>query len=362
MKTRIEILLVLFFPAVFTSCPKKAVDLNLPVHKDRCLFAEASTETLPLPPSEDWILVDRDEHRAKHGSGTELLCWHWEVRSDEEGLVVGRREYKKKNPELPPLIEEQLDNIQGDRSTLVYEFDGHERMGRNWLIGFDSGEFGGSLWWAWERFNYVKPVMHKRIRGLYETDDFIVVFTGLAHLSINYGKVFLIEKDPLIDSSIVDVMLLDGYPLDIVEQPDNEILVDTGKSIWLVYEDGTRLNRMCSSVYIDGEPRSYRKREGKTALLLTTAGLWEIKSEDEVERLCGFNAFTTNREHFYAPIFVEDDRVFVGMSYYLAKLDLVQDGCKVEWYVPAACSKTTIRNGRCMCTEGELAGKPCSRL
>ncbi len=63
------------------------------------------------------------------------------------------------------------------------------------LMGDDRGEFGGELMFR-DKHGLVHQVLKENVHGIFQMPFGIVVFTGLAHLSFDSGRTYLVTASP----------------------------------------------------------------------------------------------------------------------------------------------------------------------
>lgn len=63
------------------------------------------------------------------------------------------------------------------------------------LMGDERGEFGGELMFR-DQHGLVHRVLKENVHGIFQMPFGIVAFTGLAHLSLNSGKIYLVTASP----------------------------------------------------------------------------------------------------------------------------------------------------------------------
>lgn len=120
-----------------------------------------------------------------------------------------------------------------------YSFDGKQvnlKIKDGWLIGFDGGEWGGTLFWFNEDGTEYKRVAGGNIKNLFEIDGKIYFTSGLAHLGLSYGNISQIEK--VGDEWIVDKKVeLPHAPSTATLTKDNEFLIVTSEGLIKVNEN-----------------------------------------------------------------------------------------------------------------------------
>lgn len=107
-------------------------------------------------------------------------------------------------------IAEKLQTVTVDH--VLPAFDGK-------LLGIDRGEWGGSLIFE-DAAGSRQVVLDENVRGLIENPAGIFAFTGLAHLGINEGYIYVITREP--NEKIYATMLgkLPGTPSQVTQLAD----------------------------------------------------------------------------------------------------------------------------------------------
>jgi hypothetical protein len=60
----------------------------------------------------------------------------------------------------------------------------------HWLLGADAGEFGGGLWLASDEVGSSELLLLDNVHGIIGVDGGAYILTGLAHLSMDEGKLY----------------------------------------------------------------------------------------------------------------------------------------------------------------------------
>jgi hypothetical protein len=355
--------------AVVLSCAPKVVPEDRKGIPRYSFHAPPSDHPIPAPPSDAWKRVPSDQHDEISYAGMKQFQWNWEVYSEGDRVMVRHADFFRPYEDLPLPFETKKEGMCGEPKALRIVYKGPASTWTEWILGFDCGEWGGSVWrtgkifypdgWRW----YFEQLLGEHAIALYKTPKGVVVLSGLAHINRNYGKVFLLSTDILGTPGIINVELLDAQPIRHLMQSDGSIMFTTGISLWGIEENGTKLRKICDEDKVYGTPRAYAVDEKGSVLFFTNRGLWRVESYTEVTKLCEVDTDASYPNQIYTPLFIgKNGEVYVGLTYYLIRLIPGEKECEQEWYVPADCSKTALKNGRCTCTEGKLAGKPCSSL
>ena len=93
------------------------------------------------------------------------------------------------------------------------------------LVGYNSGEFGGELWWFDREGNLEQIIARENVIRILKTADGILAFAGIAHLTLDRGSVLkLTPRTHGWDATQTD---LPGAPDAVLALPDGAIFVVT---------------------------------------------------------------------------------------------------------------------------------------
>jgi hypothetical protein len=182
-----------------------------------------------------------------------------------------------------------------------------QKVVNGWLVGFNAGEFGGGLWWTDRSGRRTRKLTGENVRAFVLRGDAVLVFTGLAHLSIDSGKIYsFTEKDP---GALVPIA-------DVGTEPSAAVMGGAG-----------------------------------AVFIATPIGVLQFTTDNRVEQLYGNRAMG----FLYPNSIVEDTAgsIVVGMRFYALRLERSGAGYKPVWYIPLACTKTRLKDYDCECV-----GKP----
>jgi hypothetical protein len=286
MKYSFCCLLLLLLPG----CPSSAQQNQAPSGQRAALPVPAGWSLYPKPASES----------------PDMLCGNYSKRSWFVSLEGGqlktesRSEDEYRKDALPfkiSLKKNQGDGIGGRR--FAYQ------LNDGWLVGFNRGEFGGSLWWFSPDGEQHRKLANENVQYFVKLSEDILVLTGLAHLGLAEGKVLRVSKSESGDYKA-------------------QVLVD-----------------------LDGEPYAFIQESQYSLLIITTAGLRRVKASGSVERLA-----ETDYGILYptSMVLAENGVIYVGMRHYVTRLTPTQSGYQEEWLVPSDCTKFKIRDYECVCT------------
>jgi hypothetical protein len=124
---------------------------------------------------------DRQEaHRAEANEAEASKGWHFEDPSSPNGYQVEMDSYGE----------------NGRITTVVHVAPAYRlKAFGGELMGDDRGEFGGELMFR-DQHGLVHRVLKENVHGIFQMPFGIVAFTGLAHLSLNSGKIYLVTASP----------------------------------------------------------------------------------------------------------------------------------------------------------------------
>lgn len=248
-----------------------------------------------------WVATDRPAGSAADGDHMQCATyseneWQVSMRSSELHIVDTGSEKRADDP-LPP------------RFVRTKEMPGRAvavRVGDGWLIGFDSGEFGGGLWWADAEGRQTKQLSGENVRVIVKRGEEALVLTGLAHMSSDHGGVSSYRPAA-------------GGGGDLVR------IADLGSS-----------------------PAAAMFRSDGTLLIAAQARVLELTSENKLNVVFQDD----NMSLLYPNSIVEgkDGSLFVGMRFYVLQLSRTDDGpFQPAWFVRSKCTKTKISDFRCVC-------------
>lgn len=111
----------------------------------------------------------------------------WLVGLDSHGEITATESKQREADTGPPLpFEPKPPNVRGRRHTL--------ELGNGYLVGFDGGEWGGSLTWYHHDGSGAQKLGDENVHGLVVLEpDLAISLEGLAHMGINEGAVRWIE-------------------------------------------------------------------------------------------------------------------------------------------------------------------------
>jgi len=245
----------------------------------------------------------------KHLDENTLRCFNyshdeWQVIGEGEEVKITKLTGKKTDaPSLPPLLEHQP-GMPG--RTVSAGLRSATNYGHGWLLAYDGGEFGGGLWLSNEEGSVTKQILKDNIKAIVPIDGGVLVLSGLAHMSMDFGNAFLFS-DP----------------------------------------DGLNIT-LQRSVRLDGAPSAYTKEADGSVLFVTTNGLRKITKSGELLRLTDFPKWT-NMQYPNSMVVGTDGAIFIGMRMFVLRLSATPTGFNEDWLLPNTCRKFEVRQLDCVC-------------
>jgi ligand-binding sensor domain-containing protein len=224
----------------------------------------------------------------------------WHVNAKSGTLQISTSAVEER-PELPPNFQSKVGGK--GRTVAAKTSDG-------WLIGFDAGEFGGGLWWASEDGLRKKKLSDENIHVILPRGDELLVFAGLAHMTLDEGRVYAYRTGGPSDQRLVALADLGSAP--------NAALIDKNGNVLIAAQ--TRV------IAID--------RSNHVRLLYQDSEMGALYTNTIAEDPAG--------------------NVFVGMRFFVLRLRRSQnDVYTPEWYVPDRCTKRKVVRFDSVCTANE---------
>lgn len=295
-------LLIIVLTLACASCAGVGADTRVVQAPTPVQTSTPAQSSMPAP--EGWVLYpspaadSQDLHCANYSRK------EWKVEADGEGVKVSLNTAGNHLDPLPPVIEEKGvfgKSSKDDRHVLQVE-DG-------WLVGLDAGEFGGGLWWFDSRGGGRKQLAPDNVVGFAKSSKGVLVMTGLQHLGLDHGRVLLITS-----------------------------------------EGGERRAEQLSD--LGSAPRTFVAESPDSLLVMTTRGLARVTTNGVVQQLLSTNyGLLYPRSMTLSPSGV----IHVGMRHFVTRLTPTVGSYKEEWFVPADCTKFSVRVSDldCLCSGRE---------
>lgn len=233
----------------------------------------------------------------------------WQVTNGKEGVKITERPRSKGKDDFPPvpLWPPLLKHEEGmPGRTANAGLRSAMRFKNGWLLAYDAGEWGGGLWLTNEDGSKTKRILNDNVRAVVPIDDGIVVLSGLAHMSINFGNAFIFSNPDVLDITLQH------------------------------------------SVHLDGEPSAPAKAADGSVLFVTTYGLCRITKSGELQRLTYFPKWT-RQQYPNSMAISSDGSIFIAMRMFVLKLHSNSGRYTEEWLLPNECRKFELRQFDCLC-------------
>ena len=265
----------------------------------------------PLPSTErnpaGWYVYPNN--KLKNLDETTLRCFNfsrneWQVDSEGDEVKITKRSGKNAEvPSFPPLLQHE-DGMPGRTLTAGLRSSTHYK--NSWLLAYDAGEFGGGLWVTNEEGNMTKRIVSDNVRAVVSVDGGVLVLSGLAHMSTNFGNAFIFSVP-----------------------------------------DGLNIS-LQRSVHLDGAPSAYTKASDGSVLFVTTYGLCRITKSGDLQRLTYFPKWAS-QQYPNSMAIGPDGAIFIGMRMFVLKLRASPSGYSEEWLLPSDCRKFDLKQFDCVC-------------
>jgi|tagenome__1003787_1003787.scaffolds.fasta_scaffold20989570_9 hypothetical protein len=269
------------------------------------LVGQDSPSTKRIP--DGWYIYPNS--KLKGIDESTLRCFNYShnawrvVSAGEEVKITKWTETKPDIPALPSLLKHQS-GMPGNTVNAGLRSAAHYAHG--WLLAYDFGEWGGGLWLTNDDGSVTKQILSDNVRGVVPVDGGILVLSGLAHLTMDFGNAFLFSE------------------------PD-------GLNIKLQH-----------SVHLDGAPSVYAKEAGGSVLFVTTYGLCRITKSGELQMLTYFPKWTS-MQYPNSMVLGTDGAIFIGMRMVVLRLSASATGYRLDWLLPRSCRTFEIRQYDCVC-------------
>jgi hypothetical protein len=207
----------------------------------------------------------------------------WDVRFNQDTIVAGLKDNIV--PWTLPFPRPQLDRSDDGVHHSIQVSDG-------WIVGFNGGEFGCSLWWFAPDGKQRYKISKDQVVGFIRIENEIFGIEGLAHMGTNRGRVIR--------------------------------LVKSDKSKRWQSSELTKLHEAPSVVL------SYTNN---SMLIVTESGLAVVSTNGEVATL--LNAVFWGGLYPNSAVLDSSGFLFIGMNQGVAKVSSLEQNPKVEWLVPS---------------------------
>lgn len=252
---------------------------------------------------EGWYVYPEDKLKGWEQNSAPNPCpsvspTDWRVSNEGDSAKISklpsdRASISRREEELPlpPLLKHEKD-MPGNTVRAFLKSVLH--LKNNWLLAYDAGEWGGGLWLTNEDGSKTKRILSDNVREMIPINEGVLVLSGLAHVTINFGNAFIFSNP-----------------------------------------DGMNIS-LQRAVHLDGEPSGYAREPDGSVLFLTPSGLCRITKSGELQRLGGFSngspwAFTNSM------VITSDGSIFIGTRMFVVRLRKDSDRYTEEWLLPKEC-------------------------
>ncbi len=104
------------------------------------------------------------------------------------------------------------------------------KVENGWLVGFDKGEWGGTLYWFNEDGTHYEKILVGNIKNLFDVKGNIYVIEGLAHLSMSNGQI--------IELVLNENQWTIGKKVDLPHAPDATTIITNDNKFLIVTSHG----------------------------------------------------------------------------------------------------------------------------
>lgn len=232
----------------------------------------------------------------------------WNVATVDGKVRATRRLTGDKTDDPLPFVIAPAEGMKGRRRVV--------RVSDGWIVGFDAGEWDGSLWWfsadgtsrrellASERDEqHLERWFPQNVRAILRVNETLLVFQGLAHLGINMGRVAAVAVAAPHHAHLLGQ--LPGSPkVAIVDGTDGALVVTNDR-----------------------------------LLRVNTAGAMTLVARLDLSGLYPSSV-----------VRAATGEVFIGMRHFVVRIMGEGDQSKTTWFVPADCTTFKTRDLKCVCS------------
>lgn len=277
--------------------------------------SEVSRDAQPATPTpkldfsipEGWVLFPAPKPQSRERTcANSAIEAERKVALDSNGQVkISRYVYEAREQfvKLPPTLREIVAKEKTSRGYLHVE-----SFGNGWLVGADAGEWGGNLLWLNRDASQKTELLRANVRGIVKVGKDVFILTGLAHLSIDEGKIYKLTAD---EKGTPKAQLT----ADLKTQPQ-AFAVETDDSFLVALND--KILRVTSS----GEIKTLKETNFQSlypnSMTVTAAGV-----------------------------------IYVGMRLFVVRFVPAESGYTEEWLVRQDCRKFVEKGFDCVCQNGK---------
>lgn len=183
------------------------------------------------------------------------------------------------------------------------------RVPGGWLVGFDAGEYGGSLWWYPATPGTGRKLSDGNVRDFLKSpdDSFVLVLVGLEHITSGQGHV-----------------------------------------LWLQPSSGGGWT-ITRRVALRGAPYAYAAELGGAVIVATSQAVQRVGAAGEVDTLAAvdWSGLEPN-----SVVLGEHGDIVVGLRFFVTALRPSANGYRQDWYIPPSCALFNDSQFECSCIGG----------
>lgn len=294
-----NILIVFIFTITIISCKSESAAQN---GKPETVSSGIKKD-FSIP--EGWILFPKPKENSREMQCANYSQTEWKVAAENGNLKISK--YTDDKDEQFKKLPLELRNIVLKNRNIGKGLGGYlhvEPFDNGWLIGSDAGEWGGKLFWFNEDETRKTEILQDNIRGLATIDGATFVLSGMAHESIDEGKIYKLTKD----------------------------------------EKGNLKTQLVSD--LKTQPQTFAVENDKSILITLNDKIIRLKSSGETEHLS-----QTNFSSLFPNSMAIDSSniIYVGMRLFVVRFAPQENGYKEEWLVTQNCRKFSEKNFDCVC-------------
>jgi len=195
----------------------------------------------------------------------------------ENGVVYARqRNIEEVSGEKPDFKIPASKEMNGERHYILVP-DG-------WLVGFNAGEWGGSLWWFSATGKDYYKISDDQIVSFLKRDGEIMGIEGLAHLGISKGNIIKVEKNKDTGKYVsLQILNLNAAPEAAILDTDNSVIVVTTSGLFRA--SGDKLTKIVDGFWLTLYPNSIVVDAQRNAYIGMRQGVAKISLSDSNQKI-----------------------------------------------------------------------------
>jgi len=186
-------------------------------------------------------------------------------------------------------------------------------MNDGWLVGFNHGEFGGSLWFLSPDGSKSKQILSENVTKIAKIFGRVFVFTNAASQGLGFR----------------------------------------GGAIYEIADGGEIKNHLD----FETSPQAFFQESSSSVLIVGDSGVYRMSSNMTEEQIFkrDLNGFAPN-----SIAVAKDQTIYIGMHFFVLRLIQNQKSYKEQWLVPSTCKDFHVdpEQRDCICDRPQLAGDP----